>query len=140
MPIEGGGASGTISFGASTGAASGFDTGCGATLGCAAAGAGGGGGGGGGGVPTNAIIVGGVGSTSVAIRGMMMTAPNRMICARMETGTVYHDRDPTFVVGLTTSPNNSRGTASPLLLLERGASPRIIVRPKKQCQRITFVR
>src|SRR5438270_13248425 len=74
-PTLGTATSGLISFGASIGAAFGLLT-CGTTLGCATAGAGGGGGGGGGGgaAATNAIIEGGVGSTSVAISGMMMTA------------------------------------------------------------------
>ena len=137
------GTSATISLGASVGAAFGLVTGVGATLGGAAAGAGGGGGGGGGGGAANAIIVSGVGSTSAAINGMMMTAANRTTCARIDTGTVYQACDPTLIDGSTTSPNMSRGTAQPSLRLksltcaeiQHGARPRIIVRPKNQCQR-----
>src|SRR5262245_19637740 len=91
------GTSGTISLGASTGAAFGFWTGTGCTFGAAAAGGRGGGGGGGGGAPTNAIIVGGVGRTSVAISGMMMTAANRNTCAAIESGTVYHFCEPSLI-------------------------------------------
>ena len=72
------------------GAAFGFAMGAGVFGGGAAEGGGGGGGGGVGGAPTKAIIEGGVGSTSVAIKGMMMTAPNSTTCAMMDRGTVYH--------------------------------------------------
>src|SRR5687767_10226685 len=142
-PVAGAGTSAMISFGASVGAALGLVTGVGVTLGGAVAGAGGGGGGGGGGGAANAIIVSGVGSTSAAISGMMMTAPNSTTCARIDKGTVYQACDPTLIDGSTTSPNISRGTAQPSLHLksltcaeiQHGARPRIIVRPKKQCQR-----
>ena len=59
----------------------------------------------------DAIIVLGVGSTSAAISGMMMTAANSATCAKIDTGTVYQACDPTFIDGSTTSPNMSRGTA-----------------------------
>src|SRR6478609_8053268 len=90
VPTLGTETSGLISLGASTGAAFGLVT-TGSTFGCATAGAGGGGGGGGGGGAdaTNAIIDGGVGSTSVAISGMMITAANSATWAMMDRGTVY---------------------------------------------------
>jgi hypothetical protein len=56
-------------------------------------------------------MLGGVGSTSAAIRGMITIAPMPAICAAMETGTVYHFREPTLIVGFAISPNISRGTA-----------------------------
>src|SRR5262245_28499453 len=134
-PTLGTDTSGLISRGASTGAALGFETGT--TFGWAAAGTGGGGGGGGGGgaAATNAIIDGGVGSTSVAISGMMMIAAKMATCAKIESGTVYHFCDPTLIDGSTTSPNMSRGTAHPPIPSECGARPRIICRGKNGCQR-----
>ena len=103
-----------MSFGASTGAAFGFDTGTGVAFGGAARPA----------AVAAAVAagaaaarrrtpssIGGVGSTSVAINGMMMTAAKSATCARIESGTVYHFCDPSLIDGSTTSPNMSRGTA-----------------------------
>jgi hypothetical protein len=56
-------------------------------------------------------MVGGVGSTSAAINGIMMTAAKIATCATIESGTVYHFWDPSLMVGFTTSPKRSRGTA-----------------------------
>src|SRR5205809_7222823 len=127
-PTVGTDTSGLISFGASIGAAFGLAT-CGTTFGCATAGAGGGGGGGGGGgaEATNAIIDGGVGSTSVAMSGMMMIAAKMNTWAAIESGTVYHFWDPTLIDGSTTSPNMSRGTVHPPTPRKKsGARPRNI--------------
>jgi hypothetical protein len=44
---------------------------------------------------------------------MMIIAANRNTWAAIESGTVYHFWDPTFMDGATTSPNMSRGTVSP---------------------------
>jgi len=57
-----------------------------------------------------------VGSTSAAINGMMMIAPKMTTWAAIESGTVYHFCEPTFMDGSTTSPNMSRGTAQPSCL------------------------
>ena len=57
----------------------------------------------------------------VAIKGMMMTAAKMLTCARTERGTVYHFCDPTLTVGSVTSPNMSRGTAQPSILIPVGA-------------------
>ena len=92
MPV-----SGLISRGASTGAAAGLTSGNGF-------------GGGGGGAATNAIIDGGVGKTSAAISGMMITAAMIAVCAMIETGTVYHFLLPTLIDGSTMSPNMSLAT------------------------------
>src|SRR3989454_603571 len=83
---------------------------------------GGGGGGGGGGAPTKAIIAGGVGSTSAAIKGMMTTAPTSTVCTRIDSGTVYHFWPPTLIEGSTTSRNRSRGTDPILLVIYRKSS------------------
>src|SRR5206468_6428011 len=121
-----------ISFGASIGAAL-AGTSTGGLGACAAAGGGGGGGdgGGGGGAATNAFIMfGGLGSTSAAINGMMMTAPISTVCTTIDSGTVYHCWLPTLIDGLTTSPNMSLGTE--FLLCAKGE---IIVSPKTESQR-----
>src|SRR5437868_4259488 len=66
--------------------------------------------GGGGGAATNAVMTGGVGRTSAAISGMMMTAPMITVCVAIDSGTVYHFFEPILIDGSTTSPNMSRGT------------------------------
>src|SRR5262245_49199810 len=102
-----------ISFGASTGAAVGLTSigGGGAAACCGGGGGGGGRGGGRGAAAAHAIIIpGGVGSTSAAIKGMMMTAAINTVCATTDSGTVYQLRLPTLMDGLTTSPNMSRAT------------------------------
>ena len=77
------------------------------------AGGGGGGGGGGGAAATNAIIDGGVGNTSAAIRGTMTIAATITASRNMVSGTVYHALLPILIEGSTTSPNMSRGTRTP---------------------------
>src|SRR3989454_480490 len=114
--------SGLISWGASTGAAFGATSG-----GLSGVADGGGGGrkatgGGGGGAPTKAIIAGGVGSTSAAIKGMMTTAPTSTVCTRIDSGTVYHFWPPTLIEGSTTSRNRSPGTDPILLVIYRKSS------------------
>jgi hypothetical protein len=52
-----------------------------------------------------AIIVGGVGKTSAAIKGIITTAPIPTVCTSMESGIVYHDFVPTETEGCTTSLN-----------------------------------
>src|SRR6185436_15885499 len=85
-PTLGTDTSGLISFGASIGAALGLVT-TGTTFGCATAG-------GGGGAAAKAIIMGGDGSTSVAINGMMMIAPKMKTWTAIDSGTVYHFWEP----------------------------------------------
>ena len=66
---------------------------------------------------TNAIIAGGVGSMSAAMRGMITSAAMSTVCTTIDSGTVYHFCPPTLIDGSTMSPNISRGTARTLLLL-----------------------
>jgi len=58
----------------------------------------------------NAIIAGGVGSTLVSHQRMMTTAATTTVCARIDSGTVYHFWPPSLIDGFTTSPNKSRAT------------------------------
>ena len=85
---------------------------------------------------------GGVGSTSAAINGMMMTAAKSTTCARIDTGTVYHFLRPDLDRRIDDVAEHvtRHGSALPAALIaqcgvQRGARPRIIVRPKNQCQR-----
>jgi hypothetical protein len=55
----------------------------------------------------------GVGSMSVAIKGITMSAPSTTTCVMIESGTVYHFLVPTLIDGSTTSPNISRATGEP---------------------------
>src|SRR5262245_27394953 len=137
-----GGGSGTITRGASTGAAFGLATTTGG-VGTVGVGGGGGGGGGGrgGGVTTNAMTDSGVGSMSVAISGTTTSRKSPTACSRNESGTVYHCWVPIFVLGSETSPNMSRGTCHSPHSLPTVDSGRIIVRAKKRCQQnlpVTF--
>jgi len=70
-----------------------------------------------GGAATNAIIAGGVGSTSAAISGMIIRAAMTTTCTRIDSGIVYHFCDPSLIDGSTTSWNSSRGTAVTSCLL-----------------------
>src|SRR5438094_552399 len=61
-------------------------------------------------LPPTRTGAGGVGRTSAAISGMMMTAPMITVCVAIDSGTVYHFFEPILIDGSTTSPNMSRGT------------------------------
>jgi hypothetical protein len=80
----------------------------------------------------NAIIDGGVGRASIAIRGMMTTAPMTTVCTTTERGTVYYWLLPTLMDGSTTSPNilSARGTGNSSSDVSSGPNERpIIARP-----------
>jgi hypothetical protein len=55
-------------------------------------------------------MLGGVGSTSVAISGMMTTAPTITTWTRIESGTVYHFCDPELDGRVHDVAEHSRGT------------------------------